>query len=50
VLVQLVHEDLAEPPSLHFGAAGEVHKYHVPDFFNWKIHDVFERPFARLEK
>jgi len=30
--------------------AEAVRKYHIPDFFNWKIHDAFERAFARLEK
>jgi hypothetical protein len=41
---------LADPPSLCFGAAREVRKYHIPDFSNWKNHDAFERAFARLEK
>jgi hypothetical protein len=26
--------------------AEEVRKYHLPDFSNWKNHDVFERAFA----
>jgi len=43
-------EDLADPPSLCFGAAREVCKNHIPDFSNWKNHDAFERAFARLEK
>ena len=43
-------EDLADSPSLCFGAAREVCKYHIPDFSNWKNHDAFERAFARLEK
>ena len=37
---------LADLPAFHFHAAREVHKYHLPDFSNWKNHDVFERAFA----
>jgi hypothetical protein len=35
-------EDLADRPSLCFGAAREVRKYHIPDFSNWKNQNAFE--------
>ncbi|MSR59346.1 MAG: toll/interleukin-1 receptor domain-containing protein [Planctomycetaceae bacterium] len=28
--------------------AAEIRKYHIPDFSNWKNHDVFEKAFTRL--
>jgi len=43
-------EDLADPPTFHFGAARAVRKCHISDFSNWKNHDAFEKAFARLEK
>jgi hypothetical protein len=43
-------EDLADQPSLCFGASRAVRNYHIPDFSNWKNHDAFEVAFARLEK
>jgi hypothetical protein len=30
--------------------AVEVREYYIPDFSNWKNHDVFESSFARLKK
>jgi len=29
-------ENMADPPTFHFGGAREVRKYHIPDFSGWK--------------
>jgi hypothetical protein len=32
------------------GAPGEIRKYFIPDFSNWKDHDPYQEAFQRLVK